>query len=120
MLPQLGSLQPHRSEKALQHSSKADTEPVSLLGQAAHNGQEGQLEGQLVASDGQHQLVGPVEVCEADVQASLDRVRQRTATTIGAPKVGHLLLLVSSVLLVGTVACSERKECELLSSRIGV
>lgn len=96
MLPQLSSLQsPDTKQKLLQHSSKSDTQPPSLLGQAAR-GQQELLEGHLVASDGQQQLVGPVELCEADVQVSLDRVRQRTATTIGAPKVGVLLLVFSS------------------------
>lgn len=95
MLPQLSSLQsPNTKEKLLQDSSKSDIQPTSLLGQA-HRGQQELLEGHLVAS-GQQQLVSPVEVCEADVQVSLDRVRQRTATTIGAPKVGILLLFFSS------------------------
>ena len=98
MLPQISSLQsPNTKEKLLQHRSKNDTQTTSLLGQAAH-GQQELREGHLVASDGQQQLVSPVEVCEADVQMSLDRVRQRTATTIGAPKVGNLLLVFSSVI----------------------
>ena len=101
MLPQISSLQsPNTKEKLLQHRSKNDTQTTSLLGQAAH-GQQELSEGHLVAFDGQQQqLVSPVEVCEADVQTSLDRVRQRTATTIGAPKVGNLLLLFSSAIHV--------------------
>lgn len=96
MLPQLSSLQsPNTEEKLLQHTSIHDSQPTSNLGQAAHEQQE-PLEGHLVASNGQQQLVCPVEVCKADVQVSLDRVRQRTATTIGAPKVSILLLFFSS------------------------
>ncbi|KAL3143311.1 hypothetical protein ABBQ38_002150 [Trebouxia sp. C0009 RCD-2024] len=103
MLPQLPtpSLQLPKSQKLLQHSFETDPKPVGLVGWAsdgqkgqlegqlgASEGQKEQLEGQLVACDGQQQqLVGPVQVCEADVQTSLDRVRQRTATIIGAPKV---------------------------------
>lgn len=89
MLPQLTPLQSPRSEdKLLGHSSQVETQPRSLLDKATQ-GQKVPLEGQLVASDGQQQMVGAVEVCEADVQVSLDRVRQRTAATIGAPKVGN-------------------------------
>ena len=87
MLPQLTSLHSHNTkEKLLQHNSKNDTQVTSLSGQANHRQEV--LQGHSVASDGQQQLVGPVQVCEADVQMSLDRVRQRTATIIGAPKVG--------------------------------
>lgn len=111
MLPHLPppSLQLPKSQKLLQHISETDSKPAGLIGWAS-DGQNGQLggllaategqkeqpEGQLLACDGQQQqqLVGPVQVCEADVQSSLDRVRQRTATIIGAPKVGSLLLLL--------------------------
>ena len=127
MLPQLPdpSLLTSKSRNLLQHSSDTYPKPVGLLGRAsdgqkgnleaqlgATEGQKEQPEGLLVASDGrqqqqqQQQLVGPVEVCEADVQTSLDRVRQRTATIIGAPKVGRLLLLLLSLPL----------SCMLLSS----
>lgn len=78
MLPQPTALQSPRSEeKLIRHSSQV--EQRSLLDKATN--------GQLIASDGQQQMAGAVEVCEADVQVSLDRVRQRTAATIGAPKV---------------------------------
>ena len=95
MLPQLTPLQSPTSEgKLLKHSSQGGTQATSLLPKATH-GQKVPLEGQLVASDGQQQTAGAVEVCEADVQVSLDRVRQRTAATIGAPKVSTLLLFLS-------------------------
>ena len=87
MLPKLKSLQAPDPAKLLPHSSKADGGPGGPSDNAI-SGQTGQLGRQGVAADGQGMLVGPVQVCEADVQASLDRVRHRTATIIGAPKVG--------------------------------
>lgn len=113
MLPQLKALQPPDPAKLLPHSSKANGEPGSLL-DGGVDGQVGQLDRQGVAGDGQGMLVGPVEVCEADVQASLDRVRQRTATVIGAPKVCALLLTDMlkwlCCCLAVTMACQQCKE----------
>ena len=55
--------------------------------QKGANGQQQGGDWQLAAISGQPHSFGGIAVCEADVQASLDRVRQRTATVIGAPKV---------------------------------
>ncbi len=98
MLPELKALQAPSAGKLLQQDpghdsdSQAQAGPVSIW--KAVNGQQGAAQGHSAAAEGQQPTVDGqpdsveiVEVSEADVQASLDRVRLRTATVIGAPKV---------------------------------
>ena len=104
MLPALRAVQaPDTSQllqQSLEHSSDSghQAEPVSIwkdtakAQHAAVDGQQGGAQTQEAALSGQHESMDPVQVSGADVQMSLDRVRQRTATTIGAPKVGPPML----------------------------
>ena len=81
LLPKLKALPASSPHKLLQPSSQADEEPDSL-------GELGLASGE---ANLQLELAAPLSVCEEDVQVSLDRVRKRTATVIGAPKVRVLL-----------------------------
>ncbi|KAA6429814.1 MAG: peroxisome biogenesis 6-like [Trebouxia sp. A1-2] len=97
MLPRVTTLQAPNVNKLLQEEPQSHAGPVSIWAQEENRQLEGpkrRLEGGKEGSDGQE--AGPagqddskeiVQVSGADVQASLDRVRLRTATVIGAPKV---------------------------------
>ena len=94
LLPKLGPLQAVGATKLQQQGSDHDGEVECPLG---HGGLWRGAKGQEPGADGQHgddegqqaSFSGRelVQVSGADVQASLDRVRLRTATVIGAPKV---------------------------------
>ncbi|KAL0039627.1 hypothetical protein WJX77_003781 [Trebouxia sp. C0004] len=96
MLPRVRARQAPHANKLSQEEPQSQAGPVSSWGREDNRQPEGpkrQLEGGEGDSDEQAGLGGQgdskesVQVSGADVQASLDRVRLRTATVIGAPKV---------------------------------
>ena len=104
LLPKLQPSKPAGVPHQIEATAQPDAGPISLFKppnkrqQDSANGQQQSANGQ--GADGQQdrddwQLAavqfGGIEMCEADVQASLDRVRKRTATVIGAPKVSITL-----------------------------
>lgn len=124
MLPRVGILQAPNANKLLQEEPQSQAGPVSIWGREDDRQQEGpkrQLEGGKGDADGQQAGVGGqgdskeiVQVSGADVQASLDRVRLRTATVIGAPKVR---LEITDAYLLGSApmfSCSMQDRAVLL------
>lgn len=100
MLPHVRAPQAPNVNKLLQEEPQSQAGPVSIWGRQdstqsegpkrqleAAEGQQGDPDGQQAGLDGQGDSKEIVQVSGADVQASLDRVRLRTATVIGAPKV---------------------------------
>lgn len=106
MLPQLKPLQAPTADKQLQEEPQSQAGPVSIWGSSVSRQpgtderQQGGAEGQQAAADGQDDSKQIVQVSGADVQASLDRVRLRTATVIGAPKVHYLNMVVPCLLYI--------------------
>jgi len=97
MLPRVRALQAPNVNKLPQEEPQSQAGPVSIWGKEDNRqlegpkrqleGGEGDPDGQQAGLDGQGDSKEIVQVSGADVQASLDRVRLRTATVIGAPKV---------------------------------
>lgn len=114
MLPQLKPLQAPNADKQVQEEPQSQAGPVSIWGsnvtrqpgtdERQQGGAEGQqaagAEGQQAAVDRQDDGKQIVQVSGADVQASLDRVRLRTATVIGAPKVQYLNMVMPYLLCI--------------------
>ncbi|DBB17357.1 TPA: hypothetical protein ACH3X3_014397 [Trebouxia sp. C0006] len=97
MLPRVRTPQAPDVKKLPQEEPQSQAGPVSIWGKEDNRqlegpkrqleGGEGDADGQQAGFDGQGDSKEIVQVSGADVQASLDRVRLRTATVIGAPKV---------------------------------
>ena len=107
MLPHVRAPQAPNVHKLLQEEPQSQAGPVSIWGKEDNRqlegpkrqleGGEGDSEGQQAGLDGQDDSKEIVQVSGADVQGSLDRVRLRTATVIGAPKVSQDVTLQPTI-----------------------
>ena len=128
MLPRVRTPQAQDVKKLPQEEPQSQAGPVSIWGKEDNRqlegpkrqleGGEGDADGQQAGFDGQNDSKEIVQVSGADVQASLDRVRLRTATVIGAPKVRLEITLQPTVAyLLGTApmfSCSMQGHAVLL------
>ena len=115
MLPQLTPWQAPMADKQVQEEPQSQAGLVNTFGSSVSRQpgtderQQGGAEGQQAAVDGQNDSKQTVQVSGADVQASLDRVRLRTATVIGAPKVHYLNTVVPCLLCIARLSGPSRK-----------
>ncbi len=128
MLPRVRTPQAPDVKKLPQEEPQSQAGPVSIWGKEDNRqlegpkrqleGGEGDADGQQAGFDGQGDSKEIVQVSGADVQASLDRVRLRTATVIGAPKVRLEIILQPTVAyLLGSApmfSCSMQDHAVLL------
>lgn len=128
MLPRVRTPQAPDVKKLPQEEPQSQAGPVSIWGKEDNRqlegpkrqleGGKGDADGQQAGFDGQGDSKEIVQVSGADVQASLDRVRLRTATVIGAPKVRLEITLQPTVAyLLGSApmfSCSMQDHAVLL------
>lgn len=131
MLPRVRILPAPHVNKLFQAEPQSHAGPVSIWAKEDDRqleapkrqleGGEGDADGQQAGLDGQDDSKEIVQVSGADVQASLDRVRLRTATVIGAPKVRlHVTLQPTIAYLLDSAplsSCSMQDHAVLLLDR---
>ena len=131
MLPRVRILPAPNVNKLLQAEPQSQAGPVSIWAKEDNRqpeapkrqleGGKGDADGQQAGLDGQDDSKEIVQVSGADVQASLDRVRLRTATVIGAPKVRlHVTLQPTIAYLLDSPplsSCSMQDHAVLLLDR---